>query len=276
MNLQDFIKLTRFEHAILFAISVFIASYIAGGINFFSLLIPIFSEIGAFALNDYFDIEADIINKRYERPLVNGSIKKEEALVIIILAYLFSTIISAFINEAIFLLTLIINIFSILYNYKLKELPLVGNLYIAFTMGIPFIFGNLVITEKIHTINLILALMGFLGGLAREIVKTVQDMEGDKKARNAKTLPILIGKRPSLNIAIILYFFLILISFYPYSLFKNKIPYVFIFLGDIGILYNIIGIIKGKNLESLRKISLFSIFVALIGFLLLVILNKVF
>ncbi len=62
-----FFRLVRFEHAIMFA--VFIAEIITAGglllftpIIIFSLLVPIFSEMGAFAMNDLIDIKIDKIN----------------------------------------------------------------------------------------------------------------------------------------------------------------------------------------------------------------------
>ena len=62
VSLSAFLRLTRFEHAIMFAIAVLIGEIIAGGsiplISFVilrSLLVPIFSEMGSFALNDYLD-----------------------------------------------------------------------------------------------------------------------------------------------------------------------------------------------------------------------------
>jgi 4-hydroxybenzoate polyprenyltransferase len=50
-----------------------------------------------------------------------------------------------------FLISLVFNFLAVLYNYKLKDLPLIGNIYIALTMGIPFIFGALAISDSVST-----------------------------------------------------------------------------------------------------------------------------
>ena len=65
--LKEFLKLTRFEHAIMLALAVLLSEIIVLGyfplfslIIILSLLVPIFSEMGSFALNDYLDINNNI------------------------------------------------------------------------------------------------------------------------------------------------------------------------------------------------------------------------
>ena len=87
MKIKEFIKLTRFEHAIMLAIAVWIGITAANGtfpqINLLiliSLLVTMFSEMGSFAFNDYLDIETDKLNNKTDRPLVNGTISPKVAL----------------------------------------------------------------------------------------------------------------------------------------------------------------------------------------------------
>jgi 4-hydroxybenzoate polyprenyltransferase len=42
----------------------------------------LFLEASTFALNDYFDLDIDIVNKRNDRPLVRGDIKPKTALIL--------------------------------------------------------------------------------------------------------------------------------------------------------------------------------------------------
>jgi geranylgeranylglycerol-phosphate geranylgeranyltransferase len=191
----------------------------------FSLLVPMLSEMGSFALNDYLDIETDTLNKKTERPLVKGTISPGFALWFSIISLALSIALAYFINTYAFLIALIFNLLAIAYNWKLKDLPLVGNIYIGLTMAIPFIFGNFVISDKISMLAIALALLGFVAGLAREIVKSAQDMEGDMKARGSKTLPIVIGRRPALAIASILYILFIPLSLSPFALGLAFSPY---------------------------------------------------
>ena len=283
MKLKLFLKLVRFEHALMLAIAVLIGeTLVLGGIPLFShiiilsLLVPIFSEMGSFALNDYLDIKTDKLNKRLDRPLVTGEISPIFAYLFGWFSIIISVTLSYFINFNVFVIALIFNILAILYNYFLKDLPLVGNFYIALTMAIPFIFGNFVITNILFPITIILSLLGFVSGLAREIIKSVQDMGGDLKARKSKTLPILIGESKSRKIASFLYLLFIPLTILPfyYGLRFNYISAGLIALVDIGLLAMILKIWHFEYPEVMaeaRKSSLIYLFVGLIALLLAVI-----
>jgi geranylgeranylglycerol-phosphate geranylgeranyltransferase len=273
-------KLTRFEHAIMLAIAVLIGEIIIlGHIPIFtlpiilSLLVPIFSEAGAFALNDYFDVETDRLNKKLERPLVSGTISPEFALWFSIITLLFSTVFAFFINSAAFAIALIFNILAILYNWKLKDLPLLGNIYIGFTMAIPFIFGNFVVSSNLSILAIILAALGFVAGLAREIIKSVQDMAGDKKARESKTLPIIIGKRKSVYLAAVLYVVFVLLTIIPfnYGLKLTLISGPLVAMADLIILYSVFELLTSTDelrcFKNARKYSLIALFIGLLGLL---------
>jgi len=272
--IKEFLKLVRFEHGIMFAAAVFIGEIIAGKIPetpilVLSLLIPLFSEMGAFALNDYLDIEADKANKRKDRPLVAGIISPGFALWFSILSLLASTVMSWFISLPIFILVLFLNLLAVAYNMKLKDLPLAGNKYIAFTMGIPFIFGNLVVSDFLFAPNIILFFLGFVAGLGREIVKSVEDMHGDKLARGSNTLPILIGEKHSLITAVILYLVFIPMSYLPFFIGLNGsvIPYILITAANLLVVYSIWFITK-KNYSKARKLTLIAFVLGLFGYLL--------
>lgn len=280
MKIKEFIKLTRFEHAIMLAIAVWIGITAANGtfpqINLLiliSLLVPMFSEMGSFALNDYLDIETDKLNNKTDRPLVNGTISPKVALLFSIFSITLSIIISYFINFNCFIISFLFNFAAILYNWKLKDLPLVGNIYIALSMAIPFIFGNFVISETFIPLCGILAVIGFVAGLGREIIKTVQDVEGDQKARKSKTLPILIGSRNALYIGIFLYILFIPLSIIPFFgyLKFSLISGILVLLANSLILISCFKLYKEEsrqNFKLARNYSLIAFVLGLVGILL--------
>jgi len=273
VDIREFFRLVRIEHGLMFAAAVFIGEVIAGKIPeipilVLSLLIPLFSEMGAFALNDYLDIETDRLNKR-KRPLVTGTISPKFALWFSILSLVFSTVLAYFINIPVFLLAFSLNLLAVSYNIRLKDLPLVGNIYIAFTMGIPFIFGNMVVSEMLYVPSIILFLLGFTAGIAREIVKSIEDMHGDKAARGSKTLPILIGEKYSAGIAIALYMLFIPLTYLPffYGLEGTVVASSLVTVGNILILKGIYSILK-RDYRLARKLSLIAFAFGIAGYLL--------
>ena len=278
MDVKELFLLTRFEHALMLALAVLIGETIVLGafppidrILALSLLVPIFSEMGSFSLNDYLDIETDRLNKRMDRPLVRGTITKGFALWFSILCLAASVIFAFFINANAFLIALIFGALAVAYDWKLKDLPLVGNVYIGFTMAIPFIFGNFVYSGVLLPIALALSALGFVAGLAREIIKSVQDMEGDREARGSKTIPIVIGKGPSLAVASVLYLLFIPLSALPFIMdLPQKMPALaLVAIADALILGIALRIItQGEKAAGFAKsASLIAFFIGLIGLL---------
>jgi 4-hydroxybenzoate polyprenyltransferase len=242
-----------------------------------ALATPFFINIASFALNDYLDIETDRHNMRKDRPLAAGKLNPKIALWTAAVGYIFGIISAWLINFYAGLIATIFAILSIAYNYKLKDLPVVGNAYIALSMAIAFPFGSVSIgvpITKLPSIILLLSIGAFLAGMSRELFKSVQDMHGDKKARGSKHLPILIGARPSLVMA---GFFAVgyticiawLASLYPWP----QLPLFFI--GASGVLYALIAIggffgpsLHSAHLEGVRKVSLAALVLALVGIIL--------
>jgi len=267
-------KLTRIEHAFMLALAVLIAETILLGelppvslVIILSLLVPVFSEMGSFALNDYFDIETDRLNKK-NRPLANGTLSTGFALWLSITTLVVSTVMAYFINIEVFIIALVFNIVAVMYNWKLKDMPLVGNVYIAFTMAVPFIFGNFVISNNLSELALVLAALGFVAGLAREIIKSVQDMDGDIKARGSRTLPVIIGAKKSVLIACALYISFIPLTLIPFymGLKGTLIPTVLIAIADLIILNICRWSLSGKS-KLARNMSLVAFLIGLVGLL---------
>jgi len=172
--------LLRLEHGFMYALGVVVGIVVSSGLDFnfehafFGILTAIFCQASAFALNDYLDYEVDLANRRFDRPLVRGDLSRNSALLIgIVLAPL--GFLSAYaISLNAFLLAFAITLLGYIYNVKLKEFGLLGNLYIAFSMCAPFIFGSVVATNAITPQIAILSLIAFLSGVAREIMKGIE------------------------------------------------------------------------------------------------------
>lgn len=279
MDFGAFARLTRIEHSVMLCAAVLIGEIIALGrlppLDFMllTLIPPFFIGLSSFAINDYFDVEADRKNKRLDRPLVSGEIKMGEALAISLAAFLAGSAASWFINPACFLIALAFGLFAFLYSYKLKDVALVGNTYIAFTMAIPFIFGNMAVSPSISQPALLLALIAFVTGLGREIMGTVRDLEGDR-LRGSATLPMIIGAQMSLLFSSFLYILAVLASAFPFMFaeqYKNDFNYLIPVLICDAILLYIAARAPSNSSEFLkqsRTLSLIAMAFGLLAFLL--------
>ncbi len=225
--LRAWLRLVRIEHALLSAFGVLVGLMLASrlpnscavktiiaipALSFtaaaftltFALLVPVLINVGAFALNDYWDVEADRLNKRKERPLVSGELSPAIALATGIAGIVLGVLAGALINSEAGFIALLFALLSVAYSKFLKDWPLAGNLSIALSMAIAFLFGSVAAGVPLACTGMavwILCAGAALGGFGRELVKTVQDMEGDKEARGSRSLPHVIGKLSSLRLA---------------------------------------------------------------------------
>ncbi len=247
-RVRAFIKLTRLEHSLILAAAVVAAEIILGlhiGPYLFvlALIPPIFVGMGSFAINDYFDVNVDRRNGRYDRPLVNRSMSRGEAYAIAMLSFLIGIVASALINMYAFAITAVFAALAYLYSYRLKEVFLLGNMYIALTMVIPFIYGNFVISSALNPNIILISITVFLSGLAREIHGMVRDVKGDTHGRNVRGVVYYIGKRRSNIFASILYVLAVAVSLYMFIFMRpfagNAVYLIPILAVDIVIIYNV-------------------------------------
>jgi geranylgeranylglycerol-phosphate geranylgeranyltransferase len=276
----------RLEHGVMIAIAILIGSLIAARtfpvfdkfiLTFFTAL---FLEASTFALNDYYDFEIDKKNKRIDRPLVRGDISKNTALYLFFILFPLGIVCSYFVNLTCFIIALVTALFAIFYDVVLKKIKLLGNFFIAYTMAIPFIFGAAsVLTETSFAIDLspaifIIALIAFLTGAGREIMKDVMDFEGDKE-EGVRSFPRYIGIRKSNMISAFFYIIAIALSFLPFSMscydvyYQNYYYLSFVMVTDTMLLSTSLQLIFKKqiNMRFYRKFTLLAIFFGLIAFL---------
>ncbi|MCC7570209.1 UbiA family prenyltransferase [Candidatus Micrarchaeota archaeon] len=278
MNIKAIPKLIRFEHGLMLSLAVLISIFLTvseinwGNKVYILLALPFLIEAGAFALNDFFDVETDTINRK-NRPIVKGEISKESAF-IIGSGSLFIAIILSLLTENLLIINLtgFFAFFSVLYNWKLKDMPLMGNIYIGFSMAIPFLFGNLAFSNSIVPENFILFSMAFIVGVSREIIKTVEDYKGDRKARGSKTLPFYIGEKKSLMFAGSLIGVFILLGIYSFTMLKFSIFSGLLWLAALMyymyLCFSIIYTKETLNFKSIKRYTLITMFLGLIAVLL--------
>ena len=238
---------------------------------FYLFSCPFLVSAGAFALNDYFDVETDKLNKK-KTPIVTGEISKNNALFISIMLLVLGIIISLPLGIYAFIIAIIFAILSVLYNYKLKDVALIGNIIISMSMAIVFIFTEIAIVGTITNTSIFMGFTSLFSGLGREIYKTVQDMEGDVKGRNSKTLPVLIGKQNSIHlgtISIILAITLAIYMYFEIIPMKENVAYltiagisILLFFKSISLVYS-----KENKFKDIRNLTLQAMSIGLISFL---------
>jgi geranylgeranylglycerol-phosphate geranylgeranyltransferase len=285
-------ELMRLEHGVMLFLAILIGSLISQKTLYNNINLPLqniiltfctalFLEASTFALNDYYDLKIDQINRRTDRPLVRGDLSPKTAMYLFYLLFPLGLVCSFFVNMTCFLIALVTALISVLYDMRMKKIKLIGNFYIAYIMAIPFIFGGATVLGNdafsIGTIDsaiYIIALIAFLAGAGREIMKDVMDYEGDR-IQGVKSFPRYIGIRASNGVAAVFYIAAIALSFLPFFLTGFKLYYrdisyfIMVFITDTMLLSTSLQLVfkKKPNMGFYRKYTLIAIFIGLLAFL---------
>ncbi len=206
--MNPYLALIRPGNAILTAIAVIAGAFIAAGpdiVNFqVEIAICCISAMmlvgGGNALNDYNDRESDKENHP-NRPIPSGQINAETALNYAQLLLGGGLIILIFTldNKMPFVIALLGMLTLVAYENGLKAAGITGNIAVGFMSGAVFLYAGMAVNNPGPTIWMFG--LAFLATISREIVKDIQDLEGD---RDRRTLPSRIGISYSLNIAILI------------------------------------------------------------------------
>ena len=203
--MNPYIALTRPGNVVLTAIAVVAGSFIAAGDNIVDfqveILIASISAMmlvgGGNALNDYNDRESDKKNHP-KRPIPAGLISAENTLLYsqVLLSGGLLVVLFGLANKLPFIIALIGTVTLISYENQLKALGMSGNIAVGFMSGAVFLFAGMVVNDPGPTLWMFG--LAFFATISREIIKDIQDLEGDK---DRLTLPARIGISNSLIVA---------------------------------------------------------------------------
>ncbi|AUB55771.1 geranylgeranylglycerol-phosphate geranylgeranyltransferase [Methanobacterium sp. MZ-A1] len=253
--MNPYLEILRPGNAIMAVIAIFLMAVISGQFTFEVLMaaVVVFIVTGAGnSINDYFDHKIDAINKP-ERPIPSGRISLKTALIYSLSLFLVGIILAFSINFLLGMIAFLSSILMVFYARDLKKKCLIGNLSISFLTGLCFVFGGIAVGQIM--VSIYLGFYAFLMTMAREIVKDMEDMEGDRE-EGATTLPLVYGTRTS---SIIAAFFMIIASItspvlYLVGIF-NLFYLIILIVAIVVFISSAISILKDQSLENTGKIS---------------------
>jgi geranylgeranylglycerol-phosphate geranylgeranyltransferase len=226
--MNPYIEIIRPTVCGLAVLGIMIGALVAGTLAAFPAIL--LAIIAAFlicasgdVINDYVDIEIDKINKP-ERPLPSGRISKKAALYYFWILGIVGIIASWFVSLPFFGLALFNFVVSSGYTWKLKPIPGLKNVAVAWLGASSFLAGGLIAGISIPLLLLLLVAISFVVTLGREIIMDIGDMEGDRKA-GIRTLPIRFGIKGPKIFAYLLIFLGCILLLAPFALGPFKPAY---------------------------------------------------
>ena len=159
----------------------------------------IITTASGYLINNYYDLNSDQINNKNIKDLSKTFYRN------CYLLHLLSSLLILFISDLSpgwLNLVVITHVLVFLYSLKLQHLPIIGNLVVAFlcsvVLVIPYLlsgkFWELENFNLSENLNQIFIIFCFLLTMKREIVKDMEDIQGDLKT-GSYTLPIVIGQK---------------------------------------------------------------------------------
>lgn len=248
--------------------------------SLFFILVAINVLLGAagYVINDYFDRKIDSINRPH-KVIIGNTVHRRFAIILHFtlngVAVLLGTYLSWVLKKPYIAIVyiMIAGIFW-LYSTTYKKQFLIGNIIVALgTAMIPLqvaffelIYLNTSYSELLMGTDLsfkilfywiaAFALFAFLTNLLREIIKDIEDFEGDR-SYGCNTLPVIAGIKASKIVSIVLTFTIIwLLSFLYYKFLNDPISKIYLSLAvAMPLLITAFFIVRSKTAKNYHKLS---------------------
>ena len=226
---MNFLNLIRWKNLLLIALTQYLIKYalllpfdVSITLNDLGFSLLVFATLciaaAGYIINDIYDTETDLVN-RPERVIVGKSISEKAAYNLFFALNIIGVGLGFYLANTVgrsgfFAVFIIISALLYVYSSYLKQLPVVGNIVISMVVASSILIVGLfellpVINEgnrntQITFFNILFdyAVFAFMITLIRELVKDIEDVDGDHKA-GLNTLPIAIGRARATNITFI-------------------------------------------------------------------------
>jgi geranylgeranylglycerol-phosphate geranylgeranyltransferase len=270
-RIAGYFRLLRVGNCAMAAFGALLAAIICAGLDgtadswldvILSMLIVIMFTGAGNSLNDYYDRQIDK-TAHPERPLPTGLVTPKQVFAFAAVLFALAQIVSVFVGVWSFGIVAASIAVMVAYEKLLKAQGLPGNMSISWLTGALFLFGGAAVDKM--ELAWVLALLAFLATLGREIIKDIQDIEGDRGTRN--TFPMRVGVKKAGALASAAFFGAVALSPVPYlwdMLSGWYVPAVAVADG----IFIYCALIHIGNPERGQKVAKLAMFVALIAFLL--------
>lgn len=185
-----------------------------------------------YMINDYYDVKIDYINKPDE-VIIGRGMKRRVAIFFHLVLNFLGIGVGLIVSPRVAVINFMAAFLLWLYSNSLKRQPFIGNFTVALLTGASiWLIGYYY--QKAELLVLTYAIFAFFLNLIREIIKDIEDRNGDRK-HGCRTLPIVFGFRNTKRI-IFLIALVFIISILVVTFKINNIL-LFYYFGILSILF---------------------------------------
>ena len=241
-------------------------------LQFFTLVLAIlFVTAAGYILNDIIDLKTDLINKPHKIIVADFfTVESTQRLYVITntLGIGLGIGLSLSVQKPTFSFIFIgASLLLYFYSKKLKSKPLIGNITSSFLVAMSIV--SLCLFDLNYTIQnnfqqlviqvtVLLSFFAFLINMVREVVKDIEDVNGDYSL-NMSTLPILFGVSRTKKIAAFLCIFPIGLLLLIILKFASEYKFTVLYLGLftlLPLLYVALKLLSTKTKKDFKKLSM--------------------
>ncbi len=290
----SYIKIIRPVNLIIIAVTMYLMRYCVinsflaynnmslqiSGFDFLLLVLAtVFIAAGGYVINDYYDMRADMVNKDCKSQIVGLSITLKDAMRYYIILTFIGFILGTWFafrmgNWNYATLFLLIGGLLWFYSTTYKAMVFVGNLLVSTLVAlVPLLVvlfemikfketsEHLIKSGEVNYMPIFYFVTGFaafafITTFIREIIKDIEDLEGDKKT-DKKTFPVVAGVKSAKYLAAVLIILEIVALYFVYFKFlrDNYSLYYFSLAIALPLLAAFIKTIKTSDIKKFKSVS---------------------
>ncbi|WP_086543488.1 geranylgeranylglycerol-phosphate geranylgeranyltransferase [Algoriphagus antarcticus] len=185
-----------------------------------------------YMINDYYDVKIDYVN-RPGNVVVGKGIKRRMVIFLHTFLNFIAVGLGILVSPSIALINFVAAFLLWLYSNQLKRKPFIGNFTVALLTGVSIYLIGFYF-QKSELLILTYAIFAFFLNLIREIIKDIEDRQGDRK-HGCRTLPIVLGFRRTK--AVIFLIAAVFVCAIFIVTFKLNRPIIFYYFAGMGIFF---------------------------------------
>jgi len=277
LTASGYIAMTRPVNSLMIGLAVLVGEAVAIStirLDLASLagyLTGVFITAFSMVINDMLDYDVDKANGAM-RPLVQGTASMAGAKALSAALLAAGLLCSLYTGLATFLIAAVFACVATLYNWKLKERGFPGNVAVALSMMIPFIYGGVLVQGiRWNPVLDMMAMTAFLAGVGREVIKGITDVEGDS-LRNVKSIARTKGAKAAGYTGAFFFLAAVCSSLVPALTMRTSVYYdVVIGATDllfIGLAFYVTRKTTKEDARLAKELALVGMFTGMVGFLL--------
>ncbi|PIB37230.1 hypothetical protein BFP72_18365 [Reichenbachiella sp. 5M10] len=278
----DALKLSRVNNLVIIASTQYLSAlFIVGhpseyvsialdGKLFALVLSTVVIAASGYYINDYYDIKIDLINKP-SKVIVGRNIKRRPVMLAHQTLNALGIGLGLMVSWQVGVVNLICAFLLWWYSNQLKRLPFVGNLVVALLTGSTLLILG-VYYGHYDLLLVVYAFFAFGITLIREIIKDIEDKDGDASFGGV-TLPIAIGvRRTKYVLYVLMVGFFVALNYFLYRLDSLKMTGYFLILA-LPYLHFLLLLVRADTKIAYSRLSNYCKWLIVAGIFSMVILN---